>query len=130
MAKEGKKAIIRIYSSFNNTHITATDVTGAETISSMSGGMVVRLGKDKSKQYAAVQMASQISEEIVAKGFTSADVHVRAPGGNKSRSQGPGAKTAIRTLTRSSLKINKIEDSTPVQHGHLRKKGGKRGRRV
>ena len=35
MAKDEKWGIANIYSSFNNTIITVTDITGAETISSM-----------------------------------------------------------------------------------------------
>ena len=42
MAKDEKWGIANIYSSFNNTIITVTDITGAETISQWSGGKVVR----------------------------------------------------------------------------------------
>ena len=36
----GHKAILHIYSTFNNVLITATDLTGAETVCKVSGGMV------------------------------------------------------------------------------------------
>ena len=36
----GHKAILHIYSTFNNVLITATDLTGAETVCKVSGGTV------------------------------------------------------------------------------------------
>ena len=37
-----RKAIINIFSSYNNVLLTATDLTGAETIATCSGGQVVK----------------------------------------------------------------------------------------
>ena len=62
--------------------------------------------------------------------FVGIHVRVRAPGGNKSVSPGPGAQAAIRALTRAGLKIGRIEDVTPIPHDGTKKKGGRRGRRV
>ena len=39
----GHKAILHIYSTFNNVLITATDLTGSETVCKVSGGMVTKL---------------------------------------------------------------------------------------
>ena len=41
-----RKAIINIFSSYNNVLLTATDLTGAETIATCSGGQVVKSSKD------------------------------------------------------------------------------------
>ena len=128
--KKTKKAILHIYSSFNNTILTVTDVTGSETITRHSGGMVVRSGRDKPSPYAAMQIANQTADDLRAKGFEEVDVLVRAPGGTDSKSPGPGAQSAIRALTRAGIRINRIEDVTPLPTGDMRKKGGKRGRRV
>ena len=57
-------------------------------------------------------------------------VRVRAPGGNKDSSPGPGAQAAIRALARAGLRIGRIEDVTPLPHDGTKKKGGRRGRRV
>ena len=46
----GHKAILHIYSTFNNVLITATDLTGAETICKVSGGMVTKGGSDSGGQ--------------------------------------------------------------------------------
>jgi SSU ribosomal protein S11P len=66
---EGKWAIAHIYSSFNNTLITITDLTGAETIAKISGGMVVKAARDESSPYTAMQMAMQVAEQAKAKGI-------------------------------------------------------------
>ncbi len=128
--RKNKKAIINVYSSFNNTIMTATDVTGAETILNLSGGMVVRSGREKPSSFAAMEMSKQIASELLDKGFKKVDVKLRAPGGTNGKSTGPGAKSVVRSLTRSGLKVEKVEDVTPIPHGKMRKKGGKRGRRV
>src|SRR5439155_135623 len=64
------------------------------------------------------------------KGSDSIAVGVRAPGGNKSKSPGPGAQAAIRALWRAGLRIGRIEEVTPVPHDGTKAKGGRRGRRV
>jgi len=127
---EERWAVAHIYSSFNNTLITVTDVTGAETLAKISGGMVVKAARNESSPYAAMQMAGKIAEQLRAKGITGIHIKVRAPGGNKHRSPGPGAQAAIRTLARTGLKIGRIEDVTPLPHDGTTPKGGSRGRRV
>src|SRR5207249_2846039 len=64
------------------------------------------------------------------KGIDSIHVRVRAPGGNRSKSPGPGAQAAIRALSRAGLRIGRIEEVTPVPHDGTKPKGGRRGRRV
>lgn len=127
---EGKWGIAHIFSSFNNTIVTITDLTGAETIAKCSGGMVVKEDRNESSPYAAMQMAMRVAEEAKNKGIIGVHIKVRAPGGNKHRSPGPGAQAAIRALARAGLKIGRIEDVTPIPHDGTRAPGGKRGRRV
>ena len=125
-----KWAIAHIYASFNNIIITLTDMTGAETIAKCSGGMVVKAAKDESSPYAAMKAAEKVAEIAKEKGVTNIHVKVRAPGGNKSTSPGPGAQAAIRGLARAGLRMGRIEDATPIPHDGTKPKGGKRGRRV
>lgn len=123
-------AVANIYASFNNILITVTDPTGAETIAKCTGGMVVRAAKDEASPYAAMKAAERIADQVREKGIDSLHVKVRAPGGHKSKSPGPGAQAAIRALARAGLRIGRIEDVTPLPHDGTRKKGGRRGRRV
>lgn len=125
-----KWGIANIYASYNNIIITLTDITGAETITKATGGMVVKQAKDESSPYAAMRAAEKVSDAAREKGIDSIHIRVRAPGGNKSASPGPGAQAAIRGLARAGMKIGRIEDVTPVPHDGTKKKGGRRGRRV
>ncbi|HEC76720.1 MAG TPA: 30S ribosomal protein S11 [Thermoplasmatales archaeon] len=125
-----KWAIAHIFSSHNNTIITITDVTGAETLAKCSGGMVVKADKDEPSPYAAMIAAQRVAEEIKEKGIEGVHIRVRGIGRGRSKSPGPGAQAAIRTLARAGLKIGRIEDVTPLPHDGCREKGGKRGRRV
>jgi len=129
MAEE-KWGIAHIFSSFNNTIITITDLTGAETFARVSGGMIVKADRDESSPYTAMQAAMKAAEKAKEKGIVGVHVKVRAPGGNKHLSPGPGAQPAIRALARAGLKIGRIEDVTPIPHDGTRPPGGKRGRRV
>jgi small subunit ribosomal protein S11 len=124
---EGKWGIAHIYASFNNTLITVTDLTGAETIAKISGGMVTKAARDESSPYTAMQMAAQLAEKLKDKGITGIHVKVRAPGGNKQKSPGPGAQAAIRAFARAGMQIGRIEDVTPIPHDGTR---SRRGRRV
>ena len=124
------KAVLHIYSSYNNVLLTATDLTGAETIAKVSGGQVTKKGSDAGGQFAATRAAERIADMLREKEFTQVIVKYRAPGGNKSNNTGPGAQAAIRALTRAGVTVTRIEDVTPIAHDGTKKKGGRRGRRV
>ena len=124
MANE-KWGVAHIYSSFNNTLITVTDLTGAETIAKISGGMVTKAAREESSPYTAMQMANQIADKIRDKGVTGVHIKVRAPGGNMQRSPGPGAQAAIRAFARAGIKIGRIEDVTPIPHDGTKAKKGR-----
>ena len=130
MVEKGKWGVAHIFSSFNNTLITITDITGAETIARCTGGMIVRADREESSPYAAMQAAFRVASEAKEKGFAGVHIKVRAPGGGGAKTPGPGAQAAIRAIARAGLKIGRIEDTTPVPHDGCRRKGGKRGRRV
>jgi small subunit ribosomal protein S11 len=128
--KKERWAIVNIYSSYNNTIVHITDLTGAETIAIKSGGMFVKADRYESSPYAAMQAGSSAAQTAKDKGVTSINIKVRAPGGLGSKAPGPGAQPAIRALARSGLQIGRIEETTPVPHDGCRRPGGRRGRRV
>lgn len=130
MTQEQKWGIAHIYSSDNNTIIHITDVTGAETISRVSGGMITDRDKDKGSAFPAMKAARRAAEEALEKGITGVNLKIRGQGGNKKGTPGQGAQPAIRSLIRAGLRIGRIEDATPVPHDSCRKKGGRKGRRV
>jgi small subunit ribosomal protein S11 len=131
MTDRMKWGIANIYASYNNTIIHITDVTGTETITQTSGGMMVKSDRLEGSPTAAMMAAKRAAETAIEKGITGIHVKIRAPGGhNGPNNPGPGAQAAIRALSRMGLRIGIIEDVTPIPHGGCRKKGGKRGRRV
>ena len=62
--------------------------------------------------------------------FSALHIKLRATGGNRTKTPGPGAQSALRALARSGMKIGRIEDVTPIPTDSNRKKGGRRGRRL
>jgi small subunit ribosomal protein S11 len=123
--------LCHIFSSFNNTIIHITDITGTESIARTSGGQVVKADRMESSPTAAMIAAKRAAEIAIERGITGIHVNIRAPGGhNGPSSPGPGAQAAVRALSRMGLKIGIIQDVTPMPHDGCRKKGGRRGRRV
>ena len=127
MADDDKWGVAHVHASFNNTIITVTDITGAETIAKSSGGAVVKQNRDEASPYAAMQMAETVAEEVLAAGIGGVHVRVRGPGGNLQGSPGPGAQATIRALARAGLEIGRIEDVTPTPHDGSRAPKGKGG---
>ncbi len=123
--------IAHIFSSYNNTIIHITDITGSETLGKASGGMVVKAHRLESSPTAAMAAARIAAEQAREKGINALHIKVRGAGGhNGPANTGPGANAAIRTLSRQGFQIGIIEDVTPAPHDGCKKKGGKRGRRV
>ncbi len=122
--------IAHIFASYNDTILTITDISGSETFVRISGGMVVKSDRDEAKPYAAMQCGSRAAQTLKDKGIGGIHIKVRAPGGRKAKTPGPGAQAAIRALSRSGLRIGRIMEVTPLAHDGTRRKGGRRGRRV
>ena len=129
--REERWGVVRIYSSYNNTIVHITDLSGAETIARACGGMFVKADRLQSSPYAAMRAAAHAATVAQDKGITAIHIKVRAPGGSGARTPGPGAQAAIRALARAGFRnIGRIEEVTPLPHDGTRRKGGRRGRRV
>ncbi len=131
MERTTRWGVAHIFSSFNNTIIHITDITGTETLGRATGGMVVKADRLEGSPTAAMAAAKRAAEQAMEKGITGIHVKIKAPGGhNGPNTPGPGAQAAVRALSRMGLRIGTIEDVTPLPHDSCKKKGGKRGRRV
>jgi len=117
-----KVAIVHIYSTYNNTKMLATDITGAETLAKSSGGMMTKSQHKEGSPYIAMKMAENVASTLKSKGFDNIVVKVRAFGGIKSKNPGQGADAAITSLTRSGMNILEIENVTPLPHDGCRPK--------
>jgi|TARA_B100001765_G_C19349153_1_gene269544 small subunit ribosomal protein S11 len=125
-----KWGIVHIFSSYNNTIVHITDLSGSETIAISSGGRHVKADRFQATPYAAMKSAQAAAEVAKSKGIENLHIKVRAVGGVKSRTPGPGAQAVIRAIARAGFRVGKIEDVTPIPHDSTRKAGGRRGRRA
>jgi len=128
--REYKWAVCHVFSSKNDTIITVTDMSGAETIAKASGGMIVKADREEGRPYAAMQAAAKVANEVKNRGITGLHIRIRAPGGNGAKTPGAGAQAVVRALARMGLRIGKIEDVTPIPTDTTKRPGGRRGRRV
>src|SRR3989338_8784190 len=125
--KEERYAILHIYTTFNNTIMTLTDMAG-NTICRYSGGESTKQSRLKANPTIAMFVAQKIAEEAKDNGITGFYIKIRAETGENN--PGPGAHAAIKSLTRAGFKILSIMDTTKNPRGGPKKGGGRRGRRV
>ena len=119
MAKVAKKktkknvqsGICHIQSTFNNTIVTITDVSG-NVVSWSSAGVRGFKGSRKSTPFAAQLAAEAAARRAQEHGLQKVDVFVKGPGS--------GRETAIRSLAATGLEIAGIQDVTPVPHNGVR----------
>ena len=124
MAKVAKKVIKKrrdrknveaghahIRSTFNNTIVTITDVTGNAIAWASSGGMGFK-GSRKNTPYAAQTAAEAAAKGAMEHGMKTVEVYVKGPGN--------GREAAIRALQTAGLDITLIKDVTPIPHNGCR----------
>ncbi|VDP18386.1 unnamed protein product [Soboliphyme baturini] len=128
--KQDLFGVAHIFASFNDTFVHITDLSGRETICRVTGGMKVKADRDEASPYAAMLAAQDVAERCKALGITALHIKLRATGGTRTKTPGPGAQSALRALARSGMKIGRIEDVTPIPSDSTRRKGGRRGRRL
>jgi len=131
VVKEKKKkeieAVVNIYTSFNNTLVHVTDMSGI-TLAKVTGGMVTKQDRLKANPTIGMFIAKRIGEEIKELGVNSLYIRIRAK--TRNPAPGPGANAIIKSLSREGFKILNILDTTRNPRGGPKKKGGRRGRRV
>ena len=114
-AKKGKKnilnGIVHIHSTFNNTMITITDVSG-NVISWSTAGARGFKGSRKSTPFAAQVAAGDAAAKAMEHGLKNVQVLVKGPGS--------GRESALRALAAAGLKISLIRDVTPIPHNGCR----------
>ena len=113
--KKAKKVLssgqIHVYATFNNTIVTVTDQQG-NTVTWSSAGAVGFKGGRKSTPFAARLAMEKALKAAMDMGIREVDLIVKGPG--------PGRESAIRAVSASELRVNSIEDVTPVPHNGCR----------
>lgn len=128
---KGKKdknveAVVNVYTSFNNTIVHVTDMSG-KTLAKVTGGMVTKHGRLKANPTIAMFIAKRVSEQLKELGIGNLFFRIRAK--TRNPAPGPGANAIIKSLSREGFKILNILDTTRFPRGGPKKKGGRRGRR-
>ena len=117
--KKGKKkvkknvqsGIAHIQSTFNNTIITITDVSGGALCWSTAGGQGFK-GSRKSTPFAAQVAAEECAKKAIDHGVRQLSVYVKGPGA--------GRESAVRALQAAGIKVTMIKDVTPIPHNGCR----------
>lgn len=103
--------IVYIQSTFNNTIVTVTNLTG-DTISWASAGSSGFKGARKSTPFAAQTAAEKAALEALNNGIKNVEILIKG--------QGSGRETAIRAIEGVGFQISSIQDITSVPHNGCR----------
>jgi len=103
--------IAHIQSTFNNTVVTITDVSG-NVLSWSSAGARGFKGSRKSTPFAAQLAAEEAGRKSMEHGMRSIAIFVKGPGA--------GRESALRALQTAGFKVTLIRDVTPVPHNGCR----------
>lgn len=109
--KNISEGIAHIQSTFNNTIVTITDLSG-NVIACASAGMQGFKGSRKSTPFAAQMAAEDAVKKAREHGLRAVQVYVKGPGS--------GRESALRSLQVAGLKISLIRDVTPIPHNGCR----------
>lgn len=105
------EGIVTIYTSFNNTIITVTDLQGNTFAWATAGSSGFR-GARKSTPFAAQMACEKAIKAALEMGLARVEVKVKGPG--------PGRDSAIRAINALGLRITRISDVTPIPHNGCR----------
>ena len=106
-----QNGISHIQSTFNNTIVTITDVSG-NVVAWASAGSVGFKGSRKSTPFAAQLATEQAAKKAMEQGVRSIEVYVKGPGA--------GREAALRSLQAAGFRIDLIRDVTPIPHNGCR----------
>ena len=109
--KNIKSGIVHITSTFNNTTVTITDVSG-NVIAWSSSGVRGFKGSRKSTPFAAQLAAEDAARKAMEHGMRNVAVYVKGPGA--------GRESALRSLQSAGFSISLIRDVTPIPHNGCR----------
>ncbi|MCF8054395.1 MAG: 30S ribosomal protein S11 [Deltaproteobacteria bacterium] len=105
--KSVAEGVAHIFSTFNNTIVSITDLSG-NVISWASGGTQGFKGSRKGTPFAAQLAAENAVKKAKEQGLKSLRVFVKGPGS--------GRESALRSLQSLGVNVSLIKDVTPVPH--------------
>jgi small subunit ribosomal protein S11 len=109
--KNIQSGVVHISSTFNNTIVTITDVSGNVVAWSSCGRRGFK-GSRKSTPFAAQMAAEDAVKRAQEHGVKTVSVLVKGPG--------TGREAALRALANAGLRVTTIRDVTPIPHNGCR----------
>ena len=103
--------VVHIQSTFNNTIVTITNLTG-DTISWASAGSTGFKGARKGTAFAAQLAARKAASDAFSAGLKTVEILIKG--------QGTGRETAVRAIRAVGFKIDSIQDITTISHNGCR----------
>ena len=120
-SKKKKKSVtqgrIHVFSSYNNTIVTFTNM-GGDTLSQGSSGQYGFKGPKKATPYAAGVVVRNVSEKVKEMGMKDVEVFLKGIGS--------GRDGALRAINAEGFNITFIKDVTPIPHNGCRPKKPRR----
>ena len=111
------KGKIYINSTYNNTIVSVTDLTGNVLVWG-SAGKIGFKGSKKSTPYAGQKTMEDVLSRAKERGLNEVDVFIKGIGS--------GRESAVRAIQGSGLNVLTIKDQTPIPHGGVRPKKPRR----
>lgn len=109
--KNVQSGVVHIQSTFNNTIVTISDVSG-NVVAWSSAGVRGFKGSRKSTPFAAQLAAEDAAKKAMEHGMRTVSVFVNGPGA--------GRESALRALQQAGFKVSLIRDITPIPHNGCR----------
>src|SRR5512143_3077115 len=109
--KNVQSGVAHIQSTFNNTIVTITDVSG-NVVAWSSAGVRGFKGSRKSTPFAAQMAAEDAAKKAQEHGMRTIEVYVKGPGS--------GRESALRALQAAGFAVSFIRDVTPIPHNGCR----------
>jgi small subunit ribosomal protein S11 len=105
------QGVVHIYTTFNNSIVTVTDMQGNAVAWSTSGAKGFK-GSKKSTPFAAQIATEEACRKAKEHGMKSVEVHIKGPGA--------GRESALRAVSSQFNRISLIKDVTPIPHNGCR----------
>jgi len=103
--------VVYILATFNNTIVTIADKDGNALCWASSGASGFK-GSKKSTPFAAQIAAGNVAKKAKDFGMQEVDICVKGPGA--------GRESSIRAIQAAGIRINSINDTTPIPHNGCR----------
>jgi small subunit ribosomal protein S11 len=104
-------ATVHVKSTFNNTLVTVTTLSG-DVLFRSSAGRLNYKGTRKGTPYVASQVGTSLAKDMHAVGIKTVEVNIQGIG--------PGRDSVVRAMQASGFQITVLRDVTPLAHGGVR----------